>query len=243
MSYRLQASTRDDLGAEPGLNVLVSIFSHELRNCLGAIRNATGIRRFEKSTSCVGGRARVLIERQVAQMTVLIEDLRQLTQSQQLHLRCEQHNLCTLAAQFSQSVEFTMQRRNHRMTTSFPDAPVWVRADAARLEQIFVNLLCNAAKYTSPGGDIRLSVQREEGEAVVRVSDNGIGIEPDVLPRVFDLFVQGDPPVRCVDAGLGIGLAVVRDLVERHGGRVSAASAGLGRGSEFTVHLPLRGQA
>jgi len=101
-----------------------------------------------------------------------------------------------------------------------------------------VNLLLNAAKYTKTGGNVELFVEREEVEAIVRIRDSGIGIAPDVLPHVFDLFVQADPSSRRADAGLGIGLALVRSLVERHGGRVTVASAGPGQGSEFMVRLP-----
>jgi signal transduction histidine kinase len=128
------------------------------------------------------------------------------------------------------------------MTTAFPDAPVWLQADPARLEQVFVNLLLNAAKYTEAGGNVGLSVERQEGEAVVRISDTGIGIAPDILPRVFDLFVQANPSSPRTDAGLGIGLALVRSLVECHGGRVTAASGGPLHGSEFTVRLPMPAQ-
>jgi two-component system CheB/CheR fusion protein len=131
-----------------------------------------------------------------------------------------------------------MQQRSHRMTTLLPDAPVWLQADPARLEQVLVNLLLNAAKYTDSGGHIGLAVEQEKGEAVVRIRDTGIGIDPDVLPHVFDFFVQADPSSPCADAGLGIGLALVRSLVERHGGHVTVASAGTGRGSGFTVRLP-----
>jgi signal transduction histidine kinase len=131
-----------------------------------------------------------------------------------------------------------MHQHNHSMTTSFPDAPVWLQADPARLEQVFVNLLLNAAKYTDAGGTVGLFVERDEVDAIVRIRDSGIGIAPEVLPHVFDLFVQADPSSGRADAGLGIGLALVRSLVERHGGRVTVVSAGPGHGSEFTVRLP-----
>jgi signal transduction histidine kinase len=139
----------------------------------------------------------------------------------------------------AQAIEFTMQQQNHKMTTSFPKAPIWVHADHARLEQVFVNLLCNAAKYTDPGGNVELSVHREKDEAIVRIRDSGIGISAEALPHVFDLFIQADPLSQRGIAGLGIGLALVRNLIERHGGFVTAASAGLGHGSEFTVRLPM----
>jgi signal transduction histidine kinase len=222
----------------------MTVFSHELRNSLGAIRSAVRILRMDTSAGPPAMKAGMLIERQVGQMTRLVEDLLDVSRvrSGQLCLQCERIDLRVVAAHAAQTVEFTMQQRNHWMTTSFPDAPVWLHADPARLEQVFVNLLSNAAKYTDAGGDIGLFVEREEGEAIVRIRDSGIGIAPDVLPHVFDLFVQADPSSRRADAGLGIGLALVRSLVERHGGRVTAASAGPGHGSEFTVRLPTPAQ-
>ena len=226
-------------GMETGSNVFVAVISHELRNFLGAIRSATRILCVEASSSAAA-QARTVIERQVANMTALVEDFLDVSRSQHapMRLHCERSDLRAVAAHAVQTVKFTMQERNHRMATSFPDAPVWVHADAARLEQAFVNLLFNAAKYTAPGGHIGLSVAREDGEAVVRVRDNGIGIDSHVLPHVFDLFVRADPSSRCAEAGLGIGLALVRSVVDRHGGRVTAASAGRGCGSEFAVYLP-----
>jgi signal transduction histidine kinase len=221
-------------------NEFMTVFSHELRNSLGAIRSAARILRMDTSADPSTVKARLLIERQVGQMTRLIEDLLDVSRvrSGQLRLKCERIDLRVLAAHAAQTVEFTMQQRHHQMTTSFPDAPVWLRADPARLEQVFVNLLLNAAKYTDEGGNIGLFVEPEEVEAIVRICDSGIGIAPDVLPHVFDLFVQADPSSRRADAGLGIGLALVRSLVERHGGRVTVVSAGLGHGSEFAVRLP-----
>jgi signal transduction histidine kinase len=241
LRIRNLASRGRNLGRENGRNnEFVTVFSHELRNSLGAIRTAAHILRLDTSADPSTVRARMLIERQVGQMARLAEDLLDASrvQSGQLCLQCERIDLRVLAAHAAQTVEFTMQQHHHQMATSFPDAPVWLQADPARLEQVFVNLLLNAAKYTDGGGNVGLFVELEENEAIVRIRDSGIGIAPDVLPHVFDLFVQADPSSRRADAGLGIGLALVRSLVERHGGRVTVTSAGPGHGSEFTVRLP-----
>ena len=141
------------------------------------------------------------------------------------------HALETVAAE--------IRGRNQRLAVTLPEAPVWVQADAGRLEQVLVNLLGNASKYTDDAGELRLSVQHAAGEATVRVADSGTGIAPDVLPHVFDPFVQAHSSLPRAEPGIGIGLTVVRDLTEMHGGHVTAASAGLEQGSEFTVHLPL----
>jgi signal transduction histidine kinase len=222
-------------------NEFMAVLAHELRNSLGGIRCAAGILRLDVCAAPNVVKARVLIERQVDQMTRLVEDLMDVSQIQngQLRLQCERIDLCTLATHAVQAVELTMQQRNHRMTTSFPSEPVWLQADPTRLEQVFVNLLVNAAKYTAAGGDVGLSIEHREDEAIVRVRDTGIGIAADILPNVFDLFVQADRSSRRAVAGLGIGLALVRNLVESHGGSVAAASDGLGKGSEFTVRLPI----
>jgi signal transduction histidine kinase len=241
LRIRNLASRGQEVGTENGWNnEFMTVFSHELRNSLGAIRSAADILRMDTSADPTAVKARMLIERQVGQMTRLVEDLLDAARvrSGQLRLQCERIDLRDLAAHAAQTVEFAMQQRHHRITTSFPDAPVWLEADPARLEQVFVNLLLNAAKYTDAGGNVDVFVEREEVEAIVRIRDSGIGIAPDVLPHVFDLFVQADPSSRRADAGLGIGLALVRSLVERHGGRVTAVSAGPGHGSEFTVRLP-----
>jgi two-component system CheB/CheR fusion protein len=129
-----------------------------------------------------------------------------------------------------------MRQREHRVTVSFPNTPVWLPGDAARLEQVFVNLLMNAAKYTDAGGEVVLSVKQEADEAIVHIRDSGVGIAADLLPKVFDQFVQGPQSAR--SGGLGLGLPLVRSLVENHGGSVTAASEGAGKGSEFTVRLP-----
>jgi signal transduction histidine kinase len=231
-----------ELGAENGQNnEFMTVLSHELRNSLCAVRFAVGILRMEKSARPAALKARMLIERQVAQMTRLVDDLLDVSRLRhgQLTLQRKRVDLCVVVTHAAQTVAFTMQERNHRMSASLPDAPLLLQADAGRLEQVFVNLLSNAAKYTNPGGRIWLSAEREQGEAVVRIRDTGIGIDPNALPHVFDLFVQADPSSRRADPGSGIGLALVRSLVERHGGRVGATSPGRGKGSEFTVRLPI----
>src|SRR5262249_13067029 len=128
-------------------------------------------------------------------------------------------------------------RRHELLVTQLPD-PVLVEGDVTRLAQVFANLLTNAAKYSGEGGQIGVAVAREGGEAVVRVRDTGIGIPAELLPRVFDLFTQGDRSLARSEGGLGIGLTLVKDLVEMHGGRAEAHSEGPGKGSEFVVRLP-----
>ena len=130
------------------------------------------------------------------------------------------------------------RQAQHELSVSLPPEPIWSDADPTRLEQVVVNLLNNAAKYTDEGGRISLAVQREEDEAVLRVRDTGVGIAPDLLPRIFDLFTQAERSLDRSQGGLGIGLTVVQKLVEMHGGRVEASSE-LGRGSEFIVRLPV----
>ena len=133
-----------------------------------------------------------------------------------------------------------MDALKHEFSVSLPIQPLWVDADPARLEQVVVNLLNNAAKYTDTGGLIRMTLSREEGEAVIHVRDNGISIAPELLHHVFDLFTQVDGSLGRSYGGLGIGLALARNLVEMQDGRLQARSDGLGKGSEFTVKLPVR---
>jgi signal transduction histidine kinase len=244
-AWRLSPLGAQTLGKEIRWNgESITVLSHELRNSLGAIRSAAGILWMETSAGPAAVKARSVIERQVGQMTRLTQDLLDLSRMQrgQLSLQLELIDLRTVVNQSMQTVEHIMRERNHRLTTSIPDAPLWLHGDGARLEHAFVNLLINAAKYTDAGGEVGLAVERKAGEAIVRIRDTGIGIAPELLPTVFDLFVQADHAQRRADAGLGIGLALVRSLVESHGGSVAAASAGLREGSEFTVRLPIPAQ-
>jgi len=213
-------------------------FSHELRNSLGTIRSAMHVFRIGTAENPTQEKARVLIERQVEQMTRLVDDLLDVSRMRngRLQLRRARIDLCMVIASAMHAVECTMRQREHRMTVSFPDAPVWLHGDAARLEQVFVNLLVNAAKYTNVGGKVSLSVTHEGDEGIVVIRDTGVGIAAEVLPKVFDLYLQANPSSR--SGGLGLGLPLVRGLVESHGGSVTAASDGIGHGCEFTVRLP-----
>jgi signal transduction histidine kinase len=218
----------------------LAVFSHEVRSALSAIHNAAHLLRMQHAETPIALKARMLIERQVSRMTRLVADLCDITRvrSDSPSLQRERVDLCVIAKHALDTLELDMSARNHRLTISIPAAPVWLDGDAGRLEQVVVNLLSNAAKYTDPGGEVTLTIYQTGAQAIICVRDTGIGIAPNMLPRVFDLYVQADPGSRRVEAGLGIGLALVRNLVELHGGQVTAASAGLGHGSEFCVRLP-----
>jgi CheY-like chemotaxis protein len=185
-------------------------------------------------------------------MTRLIDDLIDVSRITHgtIELKKEPIELSNALTQAVEAVRPQVQSREQQLSVSLPRDPVYLQADPVRLEQIVANLLGNAAKFTERGGHLWLTAERLDGEAstpgqpavVVRVRDDGMGIAPDVLPRVFDQFVQADSSMERNQQGLGIGLSLVRVLVEMHGGRVDAASAGLGQGAEFTVTLPVLSQ-
>ena len=154
-----------------------------------------------------------------------------------LSLRKEVVTLGEVVARAADTAGHVLAARRHRLTVSLPPEPLSLEADPLRLEQVLTNLLGNAAKFTDPGGHIRLTAEVEAGQVVLRVRDNGRGIDPDLLPRVFDLFYQIPGPGQQA-GGLGLGLALVKSLVELHGGSVAACSDGPGTGCEFVVRLP-----
>ena len=217
----------------------LAVFSHEVRSSLGAIHNAAHLLRILHGETSVEDKARLLIERQVGRMTRLVDDLVELSRvrSAELPLQSARIDLRTVVMQAVETVESDMRRRNHRLSTSLSDMPLWLSGDSGRLEQVLVNLLINASKYTNDGGEISISAQQKGDKVIVRIRDSGIGIAQEVLPLVFNLFMQADQSSRRAEPGLGIGLALVKRLVEMHGGSVAAASAGLGQGSEFIVCL------
>jgi signal transduction histidine kinase len=217
----------------------LATLSHELRSPLGSIRHAVHVLG-QRAEAPVQQRMRALIERQLGRMTHLVDELLDVSRisNGRLYLHRERIDLRVVVRNAIETLESDINERKHRLSTRLPDAPVWLRADPRRLEQVFVNLLANASRYTDAGGELTVWIHTKDGQAVVRVRDSGIGVAAEALPHIFDLFKQGNAADPHSRAGLGVGLAVVRNLVELHGGRVVAASAGVGRGSEFTVCLP-----
>lgn len=222
-------------------NEFLAILAHELRNPLAPIRQSVVVARSARASDAQRQRAFEIIERQVEHMARLLEDL--LEASRISHGRLElRREPTTLGAALLSAVETArplIQARSHNLTVDVPDESIWLDADPVRLAQIFTNLLTNAAKYTDPYGRIALRVRVEGATASVSLSDNGIGISPEQLPRVFDMFAQAHPILERTQGGLGIGLALVRGLVALHGGTIEARSAGLGHGSEFIVTFPI----
>jgi signal transduction histidine kinase len=218
----------------------LAVLGHELRSPLTSINNGIQLLSYQTQDTPARQKTQAMIQRQVRRMTQLVQDLLDISRIThgRLHLRRERIDLRDVVSNAIETLESDINERHHRLTTALPDAPVWLHADPGRLEQVFVNLLANASRYTDAGGELAVWVHTQDGHAIVRVHDSGIGIAPEVLPHLFDLFRQADEASARSQSGLGIGLALVRDLVESHGGSVTGASAGPGQGSEFTVRLP-----
>lgn len=219
----------------------MALLSHELRSPLSPIRNALNILRQMKTNDPIIEQAGNIIDRQVSVMTKLVDDLLDISRitKGKLRLTKEEVELRVVVNHAAESARPLIDARKHEFSVVIPTTPIWVEADPARMEQVIVNLLNNAAKYTDTGGLIRLTVNQEGNDAVIRVKDNGMGIAPELLPHVFELFTQVDGSLGRSYGGLGIGLALARNLVEMHDGRLQAASGGLGKGCEFTVKLPI----
>ena len=255
----------DDQGAPRGFTVMISdltqskrvedleeserqmieflaMLGHELRNPLAPIRNAVSLMNAKDvSPSTLQWSSRV-VARQVEHLTRLVDDLldvSRLTRGK-INMRREPVELVAAVTSAIESSRPLIDSRRHRLEIDLTDEKLIVVGDVTRLAQVVLNLLNNAAKYTLEGGVIQLSMRREGHEAVIRVTDNGIGISPDLSARVFDLFVQGERALDRTEGGLGIGLTLVQRLVAMHDGRVEVSSPGAGLGSEFVVHLPLR---
>jgi signal transduction histidine kinase len=220
----------------------MALLSHELRSPLSPIINALNILRQMRTSDPIIEQAGNIIDRQVGVMVRLVDDLLDIGRitKGKLRLTKEQVELRGVVNHAAESARPLMDARKHDFSVSLPTSPIWVEADPARIEQVLVNLLNNAAKYTETGGLIRMTVKQEESEAVIKVRDNGVGIAPELLHNIFELFTQVDGSLGRSYGGLGIGLALARNLVEMHDGRLQAYSAGLGKGCEFTVKLPVK---
>lgn len=242
---RLEQDLRDRAAAlaaaDRSKDEFLAMLAHELRNPLAPIRTAVEVMRRRGIADPGVARAREVIERQVGHLTRLVDDLLDVSRITRgkIELRRERVDLRDVARRALESARPALTERHHRWEALFPEEVLWVNADPLRLEQVVVNLLNNAAKYTEAGGEVTLAAAREGAEVVLRVRDNGIGIAPDLLPRLFDLFAQAERSLDRSQGGLGIGLTLVRRLVELHGGSVEASSEGPGRGSEFRVRLPV----
>jgi signal transduction histidine kinase len=218
-------------------DVFLATLSHELRNPLAPIRTATRVLENPHLTSAELERSRSIISRQVRHMASLLDDLLDISRITRgvLTLKSEYVDLRSLMETAVETAQPAINAKQHVLDVEWPTETVRLKADPVRLTQVIANLLTNSAKYTKPGGAITLGARRDEKEIVIFVRDNGIGIAPDMLPKVFEMFAQIDSGQEHSEGGIGIGLALVKGFVELHGGRVEAQSAGLERGSEFVV--------
>jgi signal transduction histidine kinase len=217
----------------------LAMLGHELRGPLSPILGALYLLQLPTESR----RAEMIIERQVQHLARLVDDLLDVSRISRgkVDLQLETLEIAEIVARAIEMVTPLIAERRHELTTAVPRSGLMVNGDATRLSQVVSNLLTNAAKYTEPGGKIVVVAERAGDEIEIRLRDNGIGITPDALPRVFDLFVQDRSGMTADRAhgGLGLGLAIVKSLIESHGGTVSATSDGRGHGSEFTIRLPL----
>ncbi len=219
----------------------LATLAHELRNPLAPIRNGLQVMKLAGNNTEVVERSRRMMERQLEQMVRLVDDLMDVSRITRgkVELRKERVQLAAVVASAVETSGPLIEQMGHTLTVTQPELPVFVDADPTRLAQVFMNLLNNAAKYSEREGHIGLTVEQQGTDVVMTVKDTGIGIDADHLPRIFELFTQVDRSLEKAQGGLGIGLNLVKRLVEMHGGRVEARSDGPGRGSEFTVRLPV----
>ncbi len=222
----------------------LALLAHELRNPLAPLRNGLEVMRLAAGNEEILARARDMMERQLSHMVRLIDDLLDISRinRSKMELRRAPVTLAEVVESAVETARPALDAAGHELTISLPSEPVALYADLTRLSQVFSNLLNNSAKYTEPGGKVSVAATRDprNGHVAVTVKDNGIGIPAGDLSRIFDMFSQVDRSVERSSGGLGIGLALVKGLVEMHGGTIEAASPGPGQGSTFTVRLPVR---
>ena len=219
----------------------LAVLAHELRNPLAALRNMLEVLKRAERDPAMTARAREIMDRQLRQLVRLVDDLLDVNRINRgkLELRLTALTLDSVLQHAVEACRPALEQQGHRLRLVQPDAQITLRGDAERLTQVFGNLLSNAAKYTPPGGDIELFVDPDQDNVDVTVRDNGSGIPPDQLDRIFEMFTQVDRTLERAQGGLGIGLMLVKRLVEMHGGTVRAHSEGQGKGSAFVVRLPV----
>jgi len=219
----------------------LAMLGHELRNPLAPVLNAVQVMRALSSDHPALRRAQDVVERQIHSLTRLVDDLLDVSRITRgkIELRQAPVELADVIRNAIETNRPLMESQRHELSITVPPDAVWLYADATRLEQVLANLLNNAAKYTTPGGKIWLSAVREGDQALVRVRDTGIGIAPELLPKVFDIFVQEERSLDRTQGGLGLGLTLVKNLAQMHGGSVEVHSDGPGKGSEFVLRLPV----
>jgi PAS domain S-box-containing protein len=219
----------------------LATLAHELRNPLAPIRNALQVMRIARNDPAALESSETIIDRQVQQMVHLIDDLLDLSRISRgkIELRKDRVDLAEVIQSAIETSRPVIDEYGHELIVRLPDEPMPLDADLVRLAQVFLNLLNNSAKYTERGGKIWLSAEKQRDAVVVRVRDNGVGIPQHMLPRIFEMFTQVDRSLDRAQGGLGIGLTLVRRLIDMHGGTVEAQSEGPGKGSEFVVHLPI----
>ena len=219
----------------------LAMLAHELRNPLAPIRNAVEIMRLRNAPNAVPDAVCEVIGKEVGHMSRLVDDLLDVSRINRgkITLKLAAVDIASILPTAIASKQSLLDSRSQAVELSVPDTALWVRGDPVRLTQVIVNLVDNAAKFTPEGGRLEVRMRGDGGQCELRIRDNGIGIATDLLPDVFQLFIQGERSLDRRMGGLGIGLALVKDLVELHGGSVEAHSEGLGKGSEFVVRLPL----
>jgi signal transduction histidine kinase len=238
--YETRAHLQEREEANRRKDEFLATLAHELRNPLAPIRNSVSLLRLS-GAAAPAGQVWEMMHRQVEHMVRLVDDLMEVSRLTRgtIELRKSVVDLAEVIAAAVETSRPLIDSARHQLSVELPAGALPVEADAMRLAQVFCNLLNNAVRYTDSGGRIGIAARREGGAVLVTVSDTGIGIAPEALPRVFDMFVQVDAGDRRAQTGLGIGLTLARSLVEMHGGSVAARSPGIGRGSEFVVRLPL----
>jgi signal transduction histidine kinase len=237
----LERQRRQLEAADRQKNEFLAMLAHELRNPLAPIRNAGELLSRTLISDAQAQSALATVERQVKHLTRLVDDLLDISRITQgrIELRRSPVRVDQVIANALEAVDPLVRQKHHKVALVSCRQPLTVNGDPERLVQCLGNILTNAAKYTPANGEIRVESRREQGQAIVTISDNGVGIPVELLPKVFDLFVQGERTLDRAQGGLGVGLTIVRRLIEMHGGSIAVASEGVNRGATFEVRLPL----